>query len=263
MVSDGNGGANYNVTFTPVATGVINPATLNVSANGTLVYGQDPTNAVYTPVYYPLLNGDTAGVVSGSATFSTDAGATSYVGTNYTVSTVDTAGLSAQNYSFAAGTNGIMTVTPAPLSVTNAASDKVYDGTTSAPINSGAGLDGLVNGDQASVSLDSSSAAGTFDTRDAGTGKTVIFSGFATAGDLGTNYTVTQPTGTASINPTNLTVTAAANTKTYDGTTSAAATPTITAGSIQTGDTAPTWTETYDNRNVGTGKTLTPAGCGQ
>jgi hypothetical protein len=51
-----------------------------------------------------------------------------------------------------------------------------------------------------------------------------------------------------------------ANTKTYDGTTNAAATPTITAGIIQTGDTAPTWTETYNNKNGGTGKTLTPAG---
>ncbi len=30
-------------------------------------------------------------------------------------------------------------------------------------------------------------------------------------------------------------------------------------GSIQTGDTAPVWTETYDTPNVGTGKTLTPA----
>ena len=60
---------------------------------------------------------------------------------------------------------------------------------------------------------------------------------------------------TGVINQTNLTVTAAANTKIYDGTTSATATPTVTAGSIQTGDTAPTWTETYDNANVGTGKT--------
>ena len=43
-------------------------------------------------------------------------------------------------------------------------------------------------------------------------------------------------------------------------TTSATGTPTITAGAIQTGDTAPTWTETYDTKNVGTGKTLMPAG---
>jgi len=53
-----------------------------------------------------------------------------------------------------------------------------------------------------------------------------------------------------------ITVTAAANSKTYDGTTSAAATPTIT-GSLASGDTA-TLTETYDTKNTGTGKTLTP-----
>jgi hypothetical protein len=54
-------------------------------------------------------------------------------------------------------------------------------------------------------------------------------------------------------------VTAATNTKPYDGTTSAAAHPTITVGSIQPGDTAPVWTETYADMSVGTGKTLTPA----
>jgi hypothetical protein len=36
--------------------------------------------------------------------------------------------------------------------------------------------------------------------------------------------------------------------------------PTLTAGTIQTGDTAPAWTESYDNANAGAGKTLTPAG---
>ena len=87
------------------------------------------------------------------------------------------------------------------------------------------------------MTLDSSSAAGTFDTRDVGTGKTVTFSGLPPPATWATNYTVIQPTGTASIYPTNLTVTAAANTKTYDGDTSATATPTITAGSIQSGDT--------------------------
>ncbi len=78
------------------------------------------------------------------------------------------------------------------------------------------------------------------------------------AGPAAGNYTLVY-SGTVTINPTNLTVTAAANTKLYDGTTSAAAHPTITAGSIQSGDTAPTWTESYADRNAGTGKTLIPA----
>ena len=54
-------------------------------------------------------------------------------------------------------------------------------------------------------------------------------------------------------------MTAATNTKGYDGTTSASDTPTITSGSLAAGDTA-AFTETYDTKNVGTGKTLTAAG---
>ena len=56
-----------------------------------------------------------------------------------------------------------------------------------------------------------------------------------------------------------ITVTAATNTKTYDGTILATATPAITSGNLAAGDTA-ALTETYDTANVGTGKTLTPAG---
>jgi hypothetical protein len=66
-------------------------------------------------------------------------------------------------------------------------------------------------------------------------------------------------TGTLTVSsPIALTVTAAANTKTYDGTTSAAATPTHT-GTLTVGDTA-TYTETYTTKDVGAGnKTLTPS----
>ena len=55
-----------------------------------------------------------------------------------------------------------------------------------------------------------------------------------------------------------ITVTATANTKRYDDSTSAAATPTITP-SLVAGDTAD-YFETYDTKNLGTGKTLTAAG---
>ena len=56
-----------------------------------------------------------------------------------------------------------------------------------------------------------------------------------------------------------ITVTAATATKGYDGTTTSSATPTITSGSLASGDTA-AFSETFDNRNVGTGKTLTASG---
>ena len=54
-------------------------------------------------------------------------------------------------------------------------------------------------------------------------------------------------------------VTATSNTKVYDGTTSAVGIPTITSGTLAAGDTA-NFTETYDNQNAGTGKTLTTTG---
>ena len=61
------------------------------------------------------------------------------------------------------------------------------------------------------------------------------------------------------INQRPITVTAAPNTKPYDGTNSAAAAPTITSGSLVSGD-MPDFTESYATVNVGTGLTLVPGG---
>ena len=56
-----------------------------------------------------------------------------------------------------------------------------------------------------------------------------------------------------------ITVTAVTDTKTFDGTTTSDGVPTITAGTLATGDTA-TWTQTFNTAAAGTAKTLTPAG---
>src|SRR5439155_17225850 len=89
---------------------------------------------------------------------------------------------------------------------------------------------------------------------------TLTPSGSVSDGNAGANYTVTFVTNTTGvITARAITVTAATNTKVYDGTTSAAATPTITSGSLATGDTA-NFTETYGSKNVGTGLTLTATG---
>ncbi len=64
--------------------------------------------------------------------------------------------------------------------------------------------------------------------------------------------------GGETILPRQLTVTAVTSTKIYDGTTAAAAMPAIT-GSLLQNDTG-LFNETYNDKNVGTGKTLTPAG---
>jgi hypothetical protein len=72
-------------------------------------------------------------------------------------------------------------------------------------------------------------------------------------------FQATRGTLSQTINQRPITVTAAANTKPYDGTTSAAATPTITSGSLANGDTAD-FTESYTTVNAGTGLTLVPTG---
>lgn len=97
-------------------------------------------------------------------------------------------------------------ITPKALTVSGvAASNKVYDGTTTATIT--ATLQGVVNGD--SVQL--TAPAADFDTKDAGTGKavTIAASGsFTISGADAGNYTLTQPTVsglTADITPATLT----------------------------------------------------------
>jgi hypothetical protein len=85
----------------------------------------------------------------------------------------------------------------------------------------------------------------------------VTVTGVTITGTGSGNYTATQQTGlTANITARAITVTAATNSKTYDGTTSAAAIPTITS----TGDTA-NFTEAYSTKDAGSGnKTLVPSG---
>ena len=89
-----------------------------------------------------------------------------------------------------------------------------------------------------------------------GTGKTLTAAGSVNDGNSGGNYTVTFVTNTTgAITARAITVTAVTSTKIYDGTTSSTATPTITGG-LGTGDTA-AFSETFDTKNEGTGKTLT------
>ncbi len=111
---------------------------------------------------------------------------------------------------------------------------------------------GLASGDTAAFSE-------TYNTKNAGTGLTLTPAGSVSDGNGGHNYAVTFVSVTTGvINKAPLTITAAANAKTYDGTTSAAATPTV-AGLQGSSDTVTGLSETYDNKNAGTGKTLSVA----
>jgi autotransporter-associated beta strand protein len=186
-----------------------------------------------------------------------------------TATTVTFSGLSlnlaqAANYTITGTTPAA--ITPKALTVASpVVTTKAYDATTAAtvtgtlqppePPGTGSVADGKPYvGDFVGLGL---SAA--FTNKNVGTNMTMNWSGSSLGGADVADYSLTLPTATGTIIPTNITVTAQTNTKLYDGNASAAAMPTVTLGSIQPGD-AGNFTETYDTANVGTGKTLTPAG---
>jgi hypothetical protein len=73
------------------------------------------------------------------------------------------------------------------------------------------------------------------------------------------NFVGSSGTAMQTVTKRPITVTAAANSKGFDGNTSAAAVPMITSGSLVGLDLGG-FSETYDTANIGTGKTLTPTG---
>ncbi len=158
------------------------------------------------------------------------------------------------------------TVNRAMLTVSGvAAVNKVYDTTEAASLTTlGATFAGVVSGD--TVNLDASGATGTFASPDVANGITVTIAGLKLSGAEAGDYTLTQPTTTASITPAPVTVTGftAAN-KVYNA--SVVATVSTTAAklagvlgsdavNLSTGGA----TGTFATANVGTGITVTAAG---
>ncbi|OYV92871.1 MAG: hypothetical protein B7Z60_10075, partial [Ferrovum sp. 37-45-19] len=154
--------------------------------------------------------------------------------------------------SYVNSTSGL--ITPAQLTVTGeVASNKVYDGTTSATLSGGT-LAGVIGSDIGKVTL---SDAGSFVSANAGTGIAVTANDRLGGSAVG-NYTLSQPTGlAANITPEAITVTASSNSKVYDGNTSAAAAPIVTSGTLYAVNTG-TLAEGYTTPNAGQSLTLTP-----
>ena len=144
-------------------------------------------------------------------------------------------------------------ITAEALTITAAANTKVYDGTTSA-----AAVPTITSGSLAAG--DTANFTETYSTGNVGTGLTLTPSGYGQRRQRRQQLHLhVRADVDGRDHGRGLTITAATNTKIYDGTTSAAAVPTITSGSLGTGDTA-NFIETYSTRNVGTGLTLTPSG---
>jgi len=237
LPSNANGAANFgSITVNQAGTGKTlvafgapflnaTSATFNVSAAGSstalatsgspVVHGQ--------PVTFTATVTSAGGTPSGTVTFKDGAtvlGTGTLNGSGVATFTTNRLTVSGSPHSITAvyGTDGnfgsstssivSQTITVATLTVSGVtANNKVYNGSTSATLNTGsAALVGVVSGD--AVSLNTGSAAGTFADGNIGINKAVTISGLTISGADSGNYSLTQPAATASITVAALTVTA-------------------------------------------------------
>ncbi len=139
--------ANY--TFATFQSGslTVTLAPLTVTANNaSMVYGAPvPMLSVQITGF---VNGQNSSVVTGTATISTSASSTSTVAGGPYPITITASTFSAPNYSFTNLINGLLTVTPAPLTVTANNASMVYGGAVPAFSDQ---ITGFANGQNASV----------------------------------------------------------------------------------------------------------------
>jgi MBG domain (YGX type)/YDG domain/Bacterial Ig-like domain (group 3)/Invasin, domain 3/Kelch motif len=269
------GSAKNNYTLTAPST------TANITAKALTVSGLSASNKIYDGTTAASLTGtaslqtsEAAGngtssdgkpytgdaVNVGGAVIGTFVSATVANGITVNISGLSLTGASAGNYSLTAPST-TANITPKALTVSGlAVLSHTYDGTTTASLDfTSAALNGVVSADTNNVSLNQTGYTATFASKNVGPSIAVTVSGLTLSGSAAGNYTLTQPTGlTGPITARPITVTATANSKTYDGTTLAAAIPTIT-GTLASGDTA-NFSEAYAGKNVGTNLKLISSG---
>jgi filamentous haemagglutinin family N-terminal domain len=174
---------------------------------------------------------------------------------NVGVYTVELGGLysNQQGYDIEYVGTATLNIDPRTLTIDATAQNRTYDGTTAATVTL---TDDRIAGDDLTISFSSAS----FDDKNAGTGKMVTVFDISVTGADANNYTWNNTaTATADIHRRTLNVTADAQDKTYDGTTAATATlddDRVAGDALMLGYAS----ADFDDKNVGTGKTVTVAG---
>jgi len=261
------GTALQSVTYTPTDTADWNTASSTVSVT---VNKADPSVTAW-PVATAITYGQSLAASTLSGGSATPAGTFAFT-TPWTAPNAGTALQSVTytptdtaDYNTSSSTVSV-TVNPKALTVTGiTANDKVYDGNTTATLNtSGAILLGIVSPDV--VTLNTALATGAFTNPDVGTAKTVLVSGLTLSGAVAGNYMLTQSATTASITPAALAVAGIeAQNKVYDGTNSAtlivsnAVLLGVLGGDTVTLDTTNA-VGVFADKNVGAGKAVSVSG---
>ena len=224
--------ATAGVTITPVVTGLtatnysfspangtitIEKAVLTITANNqTVSYGTPVATVTGAGSYIPtgFVNGESASVIGGSATYTTTYTATTAAATAGVTITPVVTGLTATNYSFSPA-NGTITIEKAVLTIT-ANNQTVSYGTPVATVT-GAGSyipTGFVNGESASVIGGSATYTTTYTATTAAATAGVTITPVVT-GLTATNYSFSPANGTITIEKAVLTITANNQTVSY------------------------------------------------
>jgi filamentous hemagglutinin family protein len=242
--------------------------TANITPASLFVTGVSASNKIYDATTTASLSG-TASVTGLSGDNVSIAGTGTGVfltknvgnGRTVTVTGYTLTGADASNYTVVQPTGLTANITPLALSVTGlTASNKVYDGTTTATLTGSAAISAL-NGDNVSLG---GAAAATFASKNVGTGKAVTVTGYSINGADASNYSLIQPTGlTANITPASVMVGGlSALNKVYDSTTTASLSGTATVSGIGNDNisVAGTGSAVFVSKNVGTGRAVTVTG---
>jgi alpha-tubulin suppressor-like RCC1 family protein len=185
--------SNYTITYVPGSTVVGSAALVIRASSGTMTYGG--TVPTITPSYSGFVNGDTTSSLSSQPTCSTTASASLPVG-NYSSSC---AGAADSNYHISY-VSGLVTVGPAPLTISASSGTMTYGGSPPAITPS---FSGFVNGQGASV------LGGGLTCTTVATATSSVGSYASTcSGAADANYSISYVPGTVTVAPANLTVTA-------------------------------------------------------
>ncbi len=248
-LSNGTGlASNYSLSAGQTDTATISPKALTASMT---VAGKTYDNTTTATPTFTITNGLVGSqtlVVTGTATFAlSDAGVQTATAQTVSLANGTNGGLAA-NYTLSAGQTATATIAKATLTISSiTAQNKVYDATNAATISTY--TSNVIGSDQITFS-----STPTFASVNVGTGITVTASSITISGADAGNYTLatTSKTITANITQKALTASMVVADKTYDATTTATPTFTITNGLVGSQTLVVTGTATFGSSNAGT-----------
>jgi hypothetical protein len=261
---------NYTLASTTASTTAdITPASISsisgiTAANKVYDGNTNATLGAGSAVFNGRLGSDVLTVGSGSGNF---IDRTAGLGKAVNIAGLGLGGADALNYTLGNATaSALADITPATITLSGiTAANKVYDGTTSATVNTGAiTLGGRVGLDDVSVN---GAGAGSFADKNAALAKTVTITGLSLTGADAANYTLSggSALATADITPASIgSITGiTANNKTYDGNTSAVLDTSSAGFTGRIGAdqlTVASATGNFNTKNAASGKTVNITG---